>query len=833
MTLRPSSRHAALLAAVAAAPLVLSQPTLAQTTPNQVATSSTNLSEIVVTASRREQSLSKVTTSVSAFTAKKMDIQGIKSFADISKFTPGVTFEPDSHNISIRGISSTAGSGTTGVYIDDTPVQMRNLGFNSNNTEPTVFDLDRVEVLRGPQGTLFGAGSEGGTVRYITNQPSLTHFSGFAHGEAAWTDHGAPSYEIGFAEGGPLIEDKLGFRISAWGRRDGGWIDRVDYQTLQPTQKNANAVDTLAFRVALTWKPTASLEITPAVDFQNRYQHNYDFYWVGISDPGAGEFLSGTPDRQPDRDKFILPTLKIEWNGPGVNFISDTAYYARKERVGGYSATLYDLSYFQHFLIGDIWGYPSDPVGNPCPGGVCGQPYPLLTPTGISLPGMPNYYAYNQITNSQYDWTQEFRLQSSNPQSRLQWTAGVFMAFNYQRSTEEIRDPELPQLSALLWPFDAGPNPTGACPANVDAGGNPVPVPNDVMMNAWCEELLPNGDDYIKDTRSHDRQIALYADATYQITDKLKAEAGLRFAWTHFNFVSLDDGPQDLLENGGVPNITSGGKDEKPLTPKFSLSYQATSDDMVYATISKGYRIGGATPPLPVVACGGVFPTSYDSDTVWSYEIGTKDQFFHRSVQIAASAYYLKWHNIQTNEIVPSCAIAFTTNAGDAVSKGFDFQGQWEVTRHFQLETAVGYTNLTYTKTALDPQGLVLVNKGDTLEVPPWTVTVGAQYNFDISNMPGFIRADFQYQSLRTKPTPAEDPASSFYDPGLVPNPSTYQVNLRAGVTIRNVDLAIYANNLLNAHPRIDLTHQDSSTLLFEATTFRPLTIGVSATLKY
>ena len=353
------------------------------------------------------------------------------------------------------------------------------------------------------------------------------------------------------------------------------------------------------------------------------------------------------------------------------------------------------------------------------------------------------------------------------------------------------------------------------------------------MITAWGENLLPNGDDYIKDTRSHDRQIALFADATYQITDKLKAEVGLRFAWTHFDFVSLDDGPQDLLDNGGLPNITSGGKDEKPLTPKFSLSYQATSDDMVYATVAKGYRIGGASPPLPVIACGGVFPTSYNSDTVWSYEIGTKDQFFNRTVQIAASAYYLKWINIQTNEIVPTCAIAFTTNAGDAVSKGFDFQGQWEVTHHLQLEAAVGYTDLTYTKQAVDTQGNILVNQGDTLDLPPWTVSLGAQYNFDVMNLPAFVRADFQYQSKRTKPTPLEDQGTSFFDSGLVPDPSYYQLNLRAGVTVKSVDLAIYANNITNSHPQLGLTHEDNETLLFEASTLRPLTIGVAATLKF
>jgi outer membrane receptor protein involved in Fe transport len=851
----------ALLAATAVAPLLMAQPVMAQTTPATTsAASSANVTEVIVTANRREQALSKVTSSVSAFSSAKMDIQGIKSFSDISKFTPGVVFDEASHDITIRGIESTAGSSTTGVYIDDTPVQARNLGFNSNNTLPTVFDLNRVEVLRGPQGTLFGAGSEGGTVRYITNQPSLTSFSGFAHAEVSGTIDGAPSYEVGFAEGGPLVEDKLGFRISAWYRRDGGYIDRVDYQTLDPTMTNANAVDTIALRAAFTWKPTPSLEITPAIDFQHRDQHNYDDYWVAISDPGAGKFLNGTPDRMPDRDKFLLPTLKIEWYGPGVNFISNTSYYARKEKVGGYSGTLYDLSYFQHFLYGDIWGVPNpspapggspylgtDPVGNVCPNNTCQGLYPLLLPNGPNTadgPQIANYYASNQITNSQYDWTQEFRLQSANSQARLQWTAGVFMAFNYQRSTEEIRDPELPALTAFLWPFDAGPNPTGGCPANTDGMGNIIPVPNDPMYNAWCEELLPNGDDYIKDTRSHDRQIALYADATYNITPQLKAEIGLRFAWTHFDFVSLDDGPQDLLENGGVPNITTGSKDEKPFTPKFSLSYQVTPDDLVYGTISKGYRIGGASPPLPADACGADYPTQYNSDSVWSYEIGSKDRFFNRRLQISGSAYYISWSNIQQSILVPSCAIMFTANVGSAVSKGFDLQGQWQLTDAFEVEFAVGYNKANFTSDAIEtvpvpPElgggttSLFLAGKGDSLAITPWTVTLGAQYNFKLCDRPAFVRADWEYTSHLNSPTPTQDPNALSFDPNLVNNPATNLVSLRAGMTFDKLDVALYADNLLNSHPQLDLTHQDSSTLLYEARTFRPLTIGLSVNVKY
>ena len=187
------------------------------------------LKEIVVTATRHEESLSKVPVSVSAYTQETMDQKGMKDFTDIVRFTPGVSIDQTGTNaISIRGISSSGGAGTTGIYIDDTPIQMRSLGFNPDDTLPKTFDLDRVEVLRGPQGTLFGAGSEGGTVRYILTQPSVTKDSTYARSEVSFTQYGEPSYEAGVAHGGPIIDGTLGFRASAWFRRDGGWIDRVD-----------------------------------------------------------------------------------------------------------------------------------------------------------------------------------------------------------------------------------------------------------------------------------------------------------------------------------------------------------------------------------------------------------------------------------------------------------------------------------------------------------------------------------------------------------------------------------------------------------------------------
>ena len=149
------------------------------------------LEEIVVTATRRAEALSRVPVSVAAINQDQMDLRGLKEIDALARFTPGLVVSRagnGSNNISIRGISSGAGAGTTGVYIDDTPIQVRNLAYSAGTSFPSLFDLERVEVLRGPQGTLFGAGSEGGTVRFIQTAPDLNRPSAYGRAELATTD---------------------------------------------------------------------------------------------------------------------------------------------------------------------------------------------------------------------------------------------------------------------------------------------------------------------------------------------------------------------------------------------------------------------------------------------------------------------------------------------------------------------------------------------------------------------------------------------------------------------------------------------------------------------
>ncbi|MFD2780489.1 TonB-dependent receptor plug domain-containing protein [Novosphingobium pokkalii] len=227
--------------------------------PSTDAPSSGQVGEIIVTATRKAQSLSHVPASVVAKTSAELDAQGVRSIADIAQITPGVSFGQTAvlygtgqTTIAIRGVDSSSGIPTTGVYIDDTPVQTRvGVSPSLSNPYPQVFDLERVEVLRGPQGTLFGSGSVGGALRFIMPKPSYDTISMYDRAEVATTKNGAESYEGGVAVGAPIITDKIGFRASGWMRHDGGYIDRLDRTTKQVTQKDINSSNTVSARLAV------------------------------------------------------------------------------------------------------------------------------------------------------------------------------------------------------------------------------------------------------------------------------------------------------------------------------------------------------------------------------------------------------------------------------------------------------------------------------------------------------------------------------------------------------------------------------------------------------
>ena len=828
---------------------------LAGASPGEPATGTANatdtdavpgLQEIVVTATRREEGISKVPISITALNQDALDQKGIRDFSEMVRFTPGVSIDTSGTNaIAIRGISSSGGAGTTGIYIDDTPIQMRALGFNPDDTLPKTFDLDRVEVLRGPQGTLFGAGSEGGTVRYIMNQPSVTTESTYARTEAGFTQHGEPSYEAGLAHGGPLIDGVLGYRASVWYRYDGGWIDRVDPTTREVTDKNANRADTIAMRFALLYQPADNIKITPSVVYQNKRQHDLGTYWPAYSDPSSGQFNNATPERIPIPDEYYLPALKVQVDFAHATLISNTSYYHRDE-VDSYQGTAYDLAYFQSqgWLGVSATTGTCGPLAGASTPPTCAYPwYPLLDANGLHLPaGFSNYSTPNTITNQQRTVTQEVRLQS-NDDSALKWTAGVFWSLSRELSVEELHDSQIvPFWTALFGtsPFDFS--------TFQDANGNANYYCNGVG-NAALAAGFPNCDIYYNRNISHDRQLAEFGELTYSFNDQWKLTLGGRFADMDFDLSHYANG----LENSGLGQF-SGKYHENAFTPKAGVSFQADPHDLYYFTYAKGFRPGGVNPPLPVGLCG-VTPSGYQSDNTASFEIGSKNNLDNR-VKVATSVYYIRWNNIQQNIYDPGptggCGFQYTANQGTAVAKGFDVQLDAAIGAGFALEASIGYTSARYSKNVPDPQtpGNYLSLSGDAISgsaatnyspgtSPPWSIAVGPQYNFPLSGHDAFVRLDWEYTSRNPWAATVQDPAvQNQYDQYSYTLPATSFFSLRSGIKVGDWQVSAFIDNLLDSHTVLNyaLIQNDYNNPNGPPPpqqndfTFRPRTIGITAT---
>jgi len=579
---------------------------------------------VIVTATRQDQALRKVSQSISAYTSKALDARGVKDVSDIARLTPGIQFDPVGFgpltNIAIRGISSGTGAATTGIYIDDTPIQTRVVGYASTNAYPLVFDLDRVEVLRGPQGTLFGAGSEGGAVRFITPAPSLTTFSANGRAEVSGIDSGGTNDEIGLGLGGPIIQDKLGFRVSAWYRNDGGYIDRVNLDpasTSTARVKDSNSANTFVLHAALTIAPTDNLTITPSIFYQRRNQNDINTYWQGYSNPDKGEFINGQPLAQPDRDIFMLPALNIQYETHGVRIISNTSLFENRDQ------SVIDYSTY----LPAVFGIPLFALG-------------------------PDFTAAAQNDNRQRVLTEEVRIQSADAGARLNWVAGLFFSSSRQRSYETVVSPNFGDIPALL---------TGGFLNTEEFFGLP----------------LVNGQDALVGTsQGVDSQIAGFGQIDYKITDKLKLTAGLRVAQTTFQGSSLFTGP--FVGTTTVQN--PGSTTEHPVTPKFGATYQFDDRNLVYFSAAEGYRVGGVNAPVGAICQAGLtadgfseVPPTYASDSLWSYELGSKNRMFGDRLEVSASGYHVDWSNIQQLVQLP-CGAAFDANLGIATSNGFDLK---------------------------------------------------------------------------------------------------------------------------------------------------------------
>jgi iron complex outermembrane recepter protein len=788
---------------LAVASVVLAAPALgadASVSARPVEGTNTGLEEITVTAQRREESLDKVPISVTAFSQKTMDDLHIENFSDLASIVPGMVLSTpvggiqDLNDVAIRGIFSGGNAPTTQFYIDETPIAIRTLpaAGPAVSPHPLIFDLDRVEVLRGPQGTLFGSGAMGGAIRYITPQPALNDESGYAKVDLSFTDRGAPSYEAGVAYGAPIVSGTAGFRISAWFESQGGFIDKEDPYTGEIQKRNANSTDAYVIRPAFTVAPAEGLTITPALFMQHFHSDNSNSYWItDLPYFERGAHVSGAIG-EPSTDDFNVWSLAIKYNFAGVSLKSDTSYLDRS------SETINDFTHGAEFLYS----------GN------------------AFVPGLaPSWHDYLHDSTYTRAIQQEFRLSSQDPSAKLTWVAGLY----YRHALQGVAQ---------------------CLPGTLDPLTEAIAGENTLQFTGFPDYTEPDGQvcNAYTNFRTTDISEATFGEISFEIVRRLKANVGVRVEHAvveHQN--QLSAGPLDGLAYANQILPDQAGN---PVTPRFGLTYQYTDADMVYVSAAKGYRSGGGngataignplcTPSLTALGLSTV-PSSYSSDSLWSYEIGAKDTLFNSRLAIEASAFVIDWSNIQTSVNLPSCAQMFTANRGKAISRGFDLQVAAIITDGLKLGATVGYTDAYYPDAAFGaPVGGVtpLLNAaGDKLaNVLPWTVAANVEYSRDISpcwrNARSYIRVDYRWLSAAN----ALNPATASYDRETSPyqNQAYGILNLRVGVVHEGLDASVYVNNATKSDPILGYAHDVSGDPMFYGTAIRPLTVGLSGYYRF
>ena len=753
------------------------------------------LQEILVTATRRTESLEKVPVSITALGASDLAVANIKSIDDLQQLVPSLQYAvPNGFTsafttIAIRGFNSNTGPTTVGIYVDDVPISSRLSGYtNQGSAYPYIFDLNRVEVARGPQGTLFGAGAEAGTVRFITNQPSFTDFTASTHGELAETEGGRQSYEIGGAAGGP-INDSIAYRVSVWNRQDGGWVDRVDPATGNVVRPQDNTDHKTVARGALAFKLGGDFVLTPSIHFQKMTQDDAPRFNEAFSNADEGIFHNSPLIPETWTDKWTATELKLEGHLSFAQLTAIASYFDREV-----DQSLDQSEFVCPFL--DLGPGGTQGCGNPLGIGFPSQQYQaVVTPTGLKIVAPSG----------------EVRLTSNDPNARLSWVAGVFYDHRVQNDFQSSYGLLTPSISNSM--------------------------STQLQAEGYCgTPALPCGLFQDQHETFTDEQIAGYAQVDFHVTRALTLTLGERYGHVKVTVQEASDPALATAYGASAKVVTSST--ENPSTPHVGVSYQVNDDNLLYASWGKGFRIGGANAPVPPT-CPQVVPSTYNPDTVESYEIGAKDRFFEGRVQINTSLYRATWDDIQQYASLPCGPFAYSTNAGSAISRGGELSIQAIVIPRLTTTLNVSYVDAYYTENGYDKLGNLLVNEGSKVGIlpqvnPPWTVNLQLHYDKPLeSGARWYAWGDFNYTSQSPGPFITQVTNSSNYYPLAVPDPETRLFNFRLGYALRSFDASVYLNNAFNSTPWLSKYQGVGISNFIQYTTFRPRTLGAALTYNF
>jgi iron complex outermembrane receptor protein len=657
------------------------------------------LAEVVVTAQKREENLREVPQSVSVVSGEELAEQHIQNYADLATTVAGLSYSslggPGLSNLEIRGINSTVGESTVSIYLDDAPITIRNNSFYAGQPEPQLFDLARAEVLRGPQGTLYGASAMGGTIKLVSNPVDLQHFSGEVFQDISGTKSGGLNYISRGLLNIPLIDGVLGVRFGVQTSRDSGYVDHVNLDgVVDRTGINAHRAD--VGKLLVTYTPTPDLTVTLS-EFAQR---------ASLNDTGLVNFE--TPDYfvnklvlEPGRDTVSVTSLKIAYDLHWADLTSISSYAYRS-----FPRTT-DGTYFNSEFV----GYFVDQIL-----GMRGLDGNL---DGYQLAALPGP-VYNTLTTKQP--TEELRLSSKaydpNSGPPIAWIAGLYYS-----------DAKYVGTSAQYIP---GFNQTFL---------NVYGVPPDEALGA----ATPNDLFYQFVNELEDREFAVFGEFSYYPTPKLKLTAGVRELYGRDAATNTSSG-----FFASTP-FSTGKQTATAFTPKVSVSYDIGDSVTAYGTVGKGFRLGGINAPVPAVQCQGDLnafgltqsPDRYQSDHVWNYEVGTKGVYFDNKTSVNAAIYDIEWNHIQLDVPLPTCGFDFYDNLGHARSYGGELEIAQKVSRELTARLSGEYNHARFTENI---QGLG-IDAGDIVPgTPRWSLNLSASYEHPFSaTLSGFARADWQY----------------------------------------------------------------------------------------
>ena len=777
-----SYRHlralAVLAGAVCAAAAADAQTTAATAGPAGDA----GLAEIIVTAEKRSSTIQDTPISISALSGEQLQQQGIEGIAGVVQSVPGLSMRtsgPGQTELEMRGLSSSGGSSpTVGFYLDDYPLTAPAAALVGKVViDPDLYDLNRVEVLRGPQGTLYGSGSMGGTVKLITNDPELNKFEGSVDAFGSGTSGGGINRGGNLMLNVPIVDDIFAMRIVATDKYRDGWITRFvepdfpvptnpgpcgpgwpgctrgDVTAVTPTQSTPriNWERLQGGRVEFLAQPLPDLKIQATAIYQKITMGDYDEYDLPPGIPG-NRYQSDN-NNEPIADEFKLYGLTANYDLGFAEVTSASAYYSRTE------SQTQDTS---------------EPL------------YSLLPLYGVSISQFyPN--AFNETDTTQ-QFSEELRIASTGT-GPLQWIAGGF--YSHFKSIFAEYNASVPIVANV--PAQLAINPTGI----LYQANNPY----------------------------HVNQYAIFGEGNYSFAENWKLTVGAR--WYKFDSRADEETSGFLATSGSaMPLVNTFQTGNTGVNPKVTVSYEQNHALTLYGTVSRGFRPGGINQQIPDPPCTLTTET-YGPDSIWNYEAGEKAKLLDNRLVINADFYYIRWSQVQQSVNQP-CGYPLTENAGTAATWGPEVEVSAILTPELTLGFSGTYTHaaLTSVNETLEHADAAFTPGLGLLNVPKYTETTSLTYTKPINDNVKFTaRLNNSYVGQAT---------DIDFTYGTLP--SYDLVGLRFGMLSEKLSGFLFVDNLTDKRAQLGInTTGFAYTIpsLIRVATNQPRTIGVDMKYKF